>query len=90
MRRITSQEIPANAILVDIRDDLERSAVPINSSFQSIAIALIELEDGNPVLPDNTLVVVCSTGRQSEYAGALLVALGANEVLILEGGIRGL
>ncbi len=90
MRRILKPEIPVGAVLIDIRDDLERTAVPFFSSFQVLAVPLSELEDGNPVLPLVPLVVVCSTGRQSEYAGALLEALGATNVLLLEGGLKGL
>jgi rhodanese-related sulfurtransferase len=90
MQSINALEIPENAVLIDIRDDLERSAKPIISSFQVLEIALVELEDRNPNLPNNPLVVVCTTGRQSEYAGALLEALGASKVLILQGGMKGL
>jgi rhodanese-related sulfurtransferase len=88
MRQIQSQGIPSNAVLIDIRDDLERQVHPIPAGFETLAIALAELEDGNPALPPYPLVVICQTGRQSEYAGALLEALGATQVLILEGGIK--
>jgi rhodanese-related sulfurtransferase len=90
MRQILKSDIPADAVLVDIRDDLERTAVPLFSSFLVLALPLSELEDGYPVLPHLPLVVVCATGRQSEYAGALLEALGATNVLILKGGIKSL
>jgi rhodanese-related sulfurtransferase len=90
MRRIDPKDIPRNAVLIDIRDELERSAKPINSSFAVLEISLSELEDGNPNLPLCPLVVVCNNGRQSEYGGALLQALGANQVLILEGGFKAL
>jgi rhodanese-related sulfurtransferase len=90
MRRILMLDIPLDAVLVDIRDDLERTVVPLSSSFNVLAVSVSELEDGNPVLPLVPLVVVCSTGRQSEYAGALLEALGATNVLLLEGGVKGL
>jgi rhodanese-related sulfurtransferase len=88
MQPINPFQIPANAVLVDIRDDLERYTKPLISSLQVLSISLSELEDGNPVLPDCPLVVVCATGRQSEYAGALLEVLGAKTVLILEGGFK--
>ncbi len=90
MQPINPSQIPADAVLIDIRDDLERSAKPLVSSLLVQAISLFELEEGNPALPDYPLVVVCSTGRQSEYAGALLEALGASHVLILQGGFRAL
>ena len=90
MQTINSSQIPADAVLIDIRDDLERSAKPLVSGLVVLAISLSELEDGSPALPDCPLVVVCSTGRQSEYAGALLEALGANHVLILQGGFKAL
>ena len=88
MRRITALEIPSNAIVIDIRDDLERAVKPL--LLESVAICLAELEDGNPSLPNAPLVVVCSTGRQSEYAGALLETLGATDVLLLEFGAQSL
>ena len=90
MEQIISSQIPSDAILIDIRDELEQAVKPIASSFQVQVISLSELEDGNPKLPNCPLVVVCSTGRQSEYAGALLEALGASQVLILTGGFKAL
>ncbi len=88
MRFINAQSIPTEAVLIDIRDDLERSARPL--LLESIAISLSELEDGSPALPLCPLVVVCNNGRQSEYAAALLEALGASQVLVLEGGMKSL
>ncbi len=90
MQRISPLEIPTDAILVDIRDELERNAKPIVSSFEVLEISLSELEDGSPALPLCPLVVVCNNGRQSEYGAALLEALGASQVLILEGGVKAL
>ncbi len=88
MQFILPQNIPTDAVLIDIRDDLERHAKPLR--LGSIAISIAELEDGSPALPLCPLVVVCNNGRQSEYAAALLEALGAKNVLILEGGIKSL
>ncbi len=90
MQQINPSQIPIKAVLIDIRDNLEQAAKPLASSFRVLAVTLSELEDGNPSLPNCPLVVVCSTGRQSEYAGGLLEALGATEVLILEGGFKAL
>jgi rhodanese-related sulfurtransferase len=84
MRLVRWETLPNNATLLDIRDDLERAAKPLE---QALHIALSELEDGNPELPQTPLVVVCSNGRRSEYAAALLEALGATEVYVLEGGL---
>ncbi|MFN3266519.1 MAG: rhodanese-like domain-containing protein [Deinococcales bacterium] len=86
MQHIHQNAIPKNASIIDIRDDLERSLKPLR--FPNIyPIALGELEDGNPTLPPDPLVVVCTNGRRSAYAAALLEALGAKEVYVLESGI---
>jgi rhodanese-related sulfurtransferase len=92
MRLLSWAEIPSNATLLDIRDDLERALKPLKalgltSLENALPIALSELEDGNPELPQTPLVVICSNGRRSEYAAALLEALGAPEVYVLEGGV---
>ena len=87
MQFILAENIPIGAVLIDIRDDLERHLNPLP---HSVAISIAELEDGAPVLPLCPLVVVCNNGRQAEYAAALLEALGASQVLVLEGGIKAL
>jgi rhodanese-related sulfurtransferase len=84
LQNTTWATLPSNATLIDIRDDLERSLKPLENA---LSIALSELEDGNPELPATPLVVVCSNGRRSEYAAALLEALGAPEVYVLESGV---
>lgn len=86
MQPITFSAIPATASIIDIRDDLEQSLKPLELP-NVYPIALTELEDGNPDLPPSPLVVVCTNGRRSEYAAALLEALGATEVYVLESGI---
>jgi rhodanese-related sulfurtransferase len=91
MQRVTWGNLPANATLIDIRDDLERTLKPLealgHAPLEALHISLAELEDGNPELPQSPLVVVCTNGRRSEYAAALLEALGVGQVYVLEGGI---
>jgi rhodanese-related sulfurtransferase len=100
MQRITWATLPAYATLLDIRDDLERTLRPLEALGQTplealgqpplevLHMAVSELEDGNPELPQTPLVVVCTNGRRSEYAAALLEALGAKQVYVLEGGLN--
>jgi hydroxyacylglutathione hydrolase len=85
LQNTTWETLPSNATLIDIRDDLERTLKPL--PLEAIHIALSELEDGNPTLPATPLVVVCTNGRRSEYAAALLEALGATQVYVLSGGV---
>jgi rhodanese-related sulfurtransferase len=93
MQHTTWATLPANATLVDIRDDLERTLKPLTLeargfvALETLHMALSELEDGNPELPATPLVVLCTNGRRSEYAAALLEALGAPEVYVLSGGV---
>ena len=92
MKQISHLEIPENAVLVDIRDELDALALPLAnlSQLPVIHAPLHDLETGVTLeFPDGTpLVVVCATGQRSELAGAYLLADGARGVLILEGGVR--
>ena len=92
MKRISPLEIPKNAVLVDVRDELDAIAMPLSSlsGLRVILAPLSDLEDGaGPELPMGApLVVVCGTGQRSELAGAYLLADGASNVYLLEGGVR--
>jgi sulfur-carrier protein adenylyltransferase/sulfurtransferase len=86
MTRIQTNQIPSDAILVDVRDDLEVAAKPLTGHVLRLSIP--QLEEDELELPDAPLIVVCSVGARAEYAGALLEALGAQDVRVLEGGAR--
>jgi rhodanese-related sulfurtransferase len=86
MKRIQASEISSDAIIVDVRDDLEVIAKPLIGNVLRLSIP--QLEEDDLELPEATLVVVCSVGARAEYAGALLEALGATDVRVLEGGAR--
>ena len=82
-----------NAVLVDVRDELEAMANPlevISDGRTVVNIPLTDLEDGAQVsLPaDRPLIVVCGNGSRGELAGAFLQAAGAGDVQILDGGVR--
>ena len=92
MKRISHLEIPANAVLVDVRDELDALAMPLShlSDLRVIHAPLGDLEDGvSLALPEAApLLVVCASGQRSELAGAYLLADGASQVYLLEGGVR--
>lgn len=92
MKRISHAEIPAGAVLVDIRDELDALALPLSSltTLPVIHAPLRNLETEVRLgLPAQApLVVVCGTGQRSELAGAYLMADGASEVYLLTGGVR--
>ena len=94
MHRISPAEIPPNAVLIDVRDELEATALPLSGLLERpvVTAPLAELEEGQvPSLPaDVPLVVVCASGVQGELAGAYLLAAGAAQVSVLEGGVRAL
>ncbi len=88
MTRIQASQIPSDAIIVDVRDDLEVAARPLEGHVLRLSIP--QLEEDDLELPNAALVVVCSVGARAEYAGALLESLGAQSVYVLEGGARAL
>lgn len=92
MKRISSLEIPNDAVLVDVRDELDAIAMPLSSlsPLRVIHAPLSDLEDGVALeLPAGApLIVVCGTGQRSELAGAYLLADGASDVYLLIGGVR--
>ena len=92
MKRISSLEIPNDAVLVDVRDELDAIAMPLStlSALRVIHAPLSDLEDGVPLeLPAGApLIVVCASGQRSELAGAYLLADGASNVYLLIGGVR--
>jgi rhodanese-related sulfurtransferase len=93
MQRLQANELPPNAVLVDVRDELEAMANPletISGGRAVVNIPLADLEDGADVhLPsDRPVIVVCGNGSRGELAGAFLQAAGVNDVNILDGGVR--
>ena len=93
MQRLQANELPPNAVLVDVRDELEAMANPletISGGRVVVTIPLADLEDGADVsLPsDRPVIVVCGNGSRGELAGAFLQAAGVNDVNILDGGVR--
>jgi rhodanese-related sulfurtransferase len=93
MQRLQPNQLPMNAVLVDVRDELEAMANPlevISGGRAVVNIPLADLEDGVDVnLPaDRPVIVVCGNGSRGELAGAFLQAAGAGEVQILDGGVR--
>jgi rhodanese-related sulfurtransferase len=93
MQRLQPNELPVNAVLVDVRDELEAMANPlelISAGRAVVNIPLADLEDGVDVsLPsDRPVIVVCGNGSRGELAGAFLQAAGASDVHILDGGVR--
>ncbi len=92
MKRIQPTEIPADAVLVDIRDDLEAAASPLEALSDGrpvIHVSLHDLEEGHtPALPQTAaVVVICGNGSRGELGGAFLEAAGAT-VSVLDGGYR--
>jgi rhodanese-related sulfurtransferase len=93
MQRLQANELPGDAVLVDVRDELEAMANPlklISGGRAVVNIPLADLEDGVDVnLPaDRPVIVVCGNGSRGELAGAFLQAAGASNVKILDGGVR--
>jgi rhodanese-related sulfurtransferase len=93
MTRIAPTQIPENAIVLDVRDELEAAASPLSrlTSNRVVRLPLSELEAGaTPELPrDAKVVVVCNSGAQGELAGAYLEVGGVRNVSVLDGGARG-
>jgi rhodanese-related sulfurtransferase len=93
MTRIEPAQIPENAIVLDVRDELEAAASPLSrlTSNRVVHLPLSELEDGAmPELPEGArVVVVCNSGAQGELAGAYLEVGGVRNVSVLDGGARG-
>jgi rhodanese-related sulfurtransferase len=86
-------QIPENAVLIDVRDELEAVANPLEmlaGHRNVIRAPMNDLEDGvTPEIPGNTpIVVVCGNGTKGELAGAYLQASGASNIAVLEGGFR--
>jgi rhodanese-related sulfurtransferase len=93
VNRFTPAQIPENAILIDVRDELEAMASPLEAlagQRNVIRMPLSDLEDGvTPEIPsDAQVVVVCGNGSKGELAGAYLQAAGAGNINVLEGGFR--
>ena len=92
MKRISHRELPSDAVLIDVRDPLDAIAMPLQnlSALRVILAPFDDLEAGIALeLPsDVPLIVVCGTGQRSELAGAYLLADGASDVLMLNGGLR--
>jgi rhodanese-related sulfurtransferase len=91
--RYSPSEIPENVVFIDVRDELEAAATPLEilaGQRKVIRAPLNELEEGiNPELPANTqVIVVCANGSKGELAGAYLQASGASNVAVLDGGFR--
>jgi rhodanese-related sulfurtransferase len=95
MRRLSLPDLPADAVLVDVRDELETAARPlaaVAAGRQVVLVGFDQLEAGKrPDLPAGRLaVVVCTNGAKGDLAAAYLEALGAPTVAALEGGYRAL
>jgi rhodanese-related sulfurtransferase len=93
VNRFTPAQIPDNAILIDVRDELEAMASPLEAlagQHNVIRAPLTDLEDGvTPEIPGGAqVVVVCGNGSKGELAGAYLQAAGASNINVLEGGFR--
>ena len=93
MQRLQPNQLPMNAVLVDVRDELEAMASPlglISGGRTVVNIPLNDLEDGVEIsLPaDRPVIVVCGNGSRGELAGAFLRAAGVSDVDILDGGVR--
>lgn len=81
-------EIPADAVLLDVREDVEWQGghiegahhVPMNSVPQQLAY------EPGPLTPDATIVVVCKVGGRSAQVTAWLRHHGYDAVN-LEGGM---
>jgi rhodanese-related sulfurtransferase len=93
VNRFTPTQIPENAVLIDVRDELEAMASPLETlagQRNVIRAPLTDLEDGlSPEIPSGAqVVVVCGNGSRGELAGAYLQAAGASNINVLEGGFR--
>jgi rhodanese-related sulfurtransferase len=93
VNRFFVAQIPDNAVLIDVRDELEAMATPLETlagNHNVIRAPLTDLEDGiTPEIPsDAQIVVVCGNGTRGELAGAYLKASGAKNISVLEGGFR--
>lgn len=93
MNRFTPAQIPENAILIDVRDELEAMASPLEAiagQRSVIRAPLTDLEDGvTPEIPSGApVIVVCGNGSRGELAGSYLQAAGASNINVLEGGFR--
>jgi rhodanese-related sulfurtransferase len=94
MQRLSPADIPEDAILIDVRDELEAAAAPLSklTDLRVVTVPLSDLEDGAmPELPAGArVVVVCGTGTRGELAGAYLQAAGTENISVLDGGARAL
>lgn len=93
MKRVSPAEVPENAVLLDVRDELEAAGQPLSAiaaGREVVKLPLADLEEGaTPTLPGGRpVVVVCGNGSRGEVAGALLEAAGVDRVAALEGGVR--
>jgi rhodanese-related sulfurtransferase len=93
MLRLLPNDLPTDVVLVDVRDELEAMAFPleqISAGRAVINVPFADLEDGVALnFPnDHPLVVVCGNGSRGELAGAYLMAAGAGDVSVLDGGLR--
>jgi rhodanese-related sulfurtransferase len=93
VNRFTPSQIPENAVLIDVRDELEALASPLETlagQRNVIRAPLTDLEDGvTPEIPRNApVIVVCGNGSKGELAGAYLQASGASNIAVLDGGFR--
>jgi rhodanese-related sulfurtransferase len=74
-------------LVVDVREPWEFALCSIEASR---LIPLGELEARQSELPrDRPLVMVCHTGRRSQYAATLLAQAGFADVHNLAGGVEG-
>jgi rhodanese-related sulfurtransferase len=93
VKHLSPNEIPEDAILIDVRDELEAAASPLSNlgTNRVLTVPLADLEDGaQPQLPAGAqVIVVCGNGNRAELAGAYLQAGGVETVSILDGGARG-
>ena len=73
-------------LLIDVREPWEYALCRIEGS---VLIPLGELAGRQSELPrDRPLVLVCHTGRRSQYAAMLLEGAGFSQVHNLQGGVE--
>ena len=93
VKHLLPSEIPEDAILIDVRDELEAAAAPLSALSRNrvLTVPLADLEEGlQPELPEGAqVIVVCGNGNRAELAGAYLQAGGVEAVSVLDGGARG-
>lgn len=94
MERVQPGDLPEDAVLVDIRDELEAAGRPLEElagGRRVVRAPLAGLEEGAvPDFPAGApVVVVCGNGSRAELGGAFLQAAGAGVVSLLDGGVRG-